>query len=245
MKHPSLHGLRATNLNKSFGGRRVVAGVTTRFARGEIVALLGANGAGKSTLFGMITGVLQPDSGQVTLDGANISGLPLFARARLGISYLPQNNSVFRGLSVEDNIMLYLEACEADRDVRHRRLNELLEEFGLADHRRQKATRLSGGQRRRCELARAMAGNPEYLLLDEPFAGVDPVAVQQAQAIFRTLKTRGLGIVVSDHNIIDTLGMADRAYVIDSGHLLAEGTPHEIVAHPKVRNLYLGAGFSL
>ncbi|MCB1474486.1 MAG: LPS export ABC transporter ATP-binding protein [Rhodobiaceae bacterium] len=245
MKHAPLTGLQTTNLNKAFAGRSVVHAFSCRFARGEIVALLGANGAGKSTLFSLITGVLRPDSGHVTLDGANISDLPLFARAALGISYLPQNNSVFRGMSVEDNIMVYLEACEPDRQERHRKLDALLAEFGLTEHRRQKATRLSGGQRRRCELARAMATDPTYLLLDEPFAGVDPVAVQQAQTIFRNLSRRGVGIVVSDHNITDTLEMADRAYVIDSGHMLAEGTPREIVAHPKVRSLYLGNAFSL
>ena len=241
---PDAKMLQASGLAKAYGGGDVVVDFNLRVARGETVALLGPNGAGKTTVFSMITGVTRPDAGAVRIDGIDVTKMPVYARARLGLSYLPQETSVFRGLSVEDNILLYLESIEPDRRRRARRLEELLAEVGLADMRRQRASRLSGGQRRRCEIARALAADPRYILLDEPFAGIDPLAVSHVQATIRDLSARGLGVLVSDHNVRETLAIVDRAYVIESGYLLAHGTPGETIGDEQVRRLYLGSTFA-
>ena len=232
--------LRASDITKSYRRQDVVIGFSLEVGRGEIIALLGPNGAGKSTLLSMITGIQQPDSGIIEMDGFDITGLPIYARAQLGLSYLPQETSVFRGLSVEDNILLYLETFEPDRHQRQLRLESLLNEFGLTGIRSRSGSKLSGGQRRRCEIARALAANPKYVLLDEPFAGVDPLAISDVQSIVAGLRNHGIGVLISDHNVRETLSIVDRAYIIESGKLLASGTPDEIVANESVRYFYLG-----
>lgn len=238
-------GLSAEHLAKTYRGKQAVSDISIRLGRGETVALLGPNGAGKTTLISMITGVRRPDMGRISIDGVDVTGHPVHTRARLGLSYLPQETSVFRGLSVEDNIMLYLEAVEPDRRARRARLELLIGEFGLEDCRRQNATRLSGGQRRRCEIARALAADPNYVLLDEPFAGVDPLAISYVQSMIRTLRDRGLGVLVSDHNVRETLSIVDRAYIMESGRVLAKGSPEEVVANELVRRHYLGSDFNI
>jgi len=232
-------------LRKSYGARTVVheAGLTVR--TGEAVGLLGPNGAGKTTIFYMITGLVAADRGDITLDGLPITHLPMYQRARLGIGYLPQEASIFRGLSVEDNIRAVLEVAEPDRKERARKLDSLLEEFDIARLRKSPSIALSGGERRRCEIARALASSPTFMLLDEPFAGIDPIAVGDIQDLVKHLKQRGIGVLITDHNVRETLGLIDRAYIAHSGRILTEGTPEEIVANPEARRLYLGEDFRL
>jgi lipopolysaccharide export system ATP-binding protein len=232
-------------LRKSYGARTVVheAGLTVR--NGEAVGLLGPNGAGKTTIFYMITGLVTADRGTITLDGLPITRLPMYQRARLGIGYLPQEASIFRGLTVEDNIRAVLEVAEPDRKERARKLESLLEEFDIARLRKSPSIALSGGERRRCEIARALASSPSFMLLDEPFAGIDPIAVGDIQDLVKHLKQRGIGVLITDHNVRETLGLIDRAYIAHSGRILTEGTPEEIVANPEARRLYLGEDFRL
>ncbi len=213
--------------------------------RGEAVGLLGPNGAGKTTTFYMIVGLVRPDTGRILLDGQDITGLPMYRRARLGIGYLPQEASVFRGLNVQQNIMAALEVVEADPDRRDMMLDELLAEFGIGHLRRTPALALSGGERRRVEIARALATQPHYILLDEPLAGIDPIAVGEIRDLVSHLKDRGIGVLITDHNVRETLQITDRAYIMHDGHVLMEGTPDEVVANEDVRRVYLGEGFSL
>jgi lipopolysaccharide export system ATP-binding protein len=237
--------LAAHSLGKSFKGRKVVNDVSLNVRRGEVVGLLGPNGAGKTTVFYMITGLLQADKGAITLEGHDITALPMYRRARLGIGYLPQEASIFRGLSVEDNIRAVLQVVEPDRDKREGQLDALLEEFTITRLRKSPSIALSGGERRRCEIARALAGRPNFMLLDEPFAGIDPIAVGDIQNLVHHLKARGIGVLITDHNVRETLSLIDRAYIIHSGHVLMEGTPSEVIAHPDVRRLYLGEEFRM
>ncbi len=237
--------LAVFNLGKRFGARYVVQDVSLNVQRGEAVGLLGPNGAGKTTVFYMITGLIKPDKGAIQLDGHTVTGLPMYQRARLGIGYLPQEASIFRGLNVEDNIRAVLEVNEPSRDAREAMLDSLLEEFDIARLRKAPAIALSGGERRRCEIARALAGKPSFMLLDEPFAGIDPIAVGDIQDLVRHLKGRGIGVLITDHNVRETLGLIDRAYIIHSGHVLTEGPPDAIIAHPDVRRFYLGEAFKM
>jgi lipopolysaccharide export system ATP-binding protein len=235
--------LAAHGLEKSYGGRKVVKDVSVYVRRGEAVGLLGPNGAGKTTAFYMITGLVKADSGIVELDGYNVTSLPMYQRARLGIGYLPQEASIFRGLNVEDNIRSVLEVVEPNRRRREADLNALLEEFGITKHRKTPAIALSGGERRRVEIARALASRPSYMLLDEPFAGIDPKAVWDIQKLVRHLTNRGIGVLITDHNVRETLALTDRSYVIYSGEVLMEGRQDDIVNDPEVRRLYLGEDF--
>jgi lipopolysaccharide export system ATP-binding protein len=236
----SVHGVE-----KSFVGRKVVRGVSLYVRRGEAVGLLGPNGAGKTTVFYMVTGLIKADKGRVELDGHNVTALPMYQRARLGIGYLPQEASIFRGLSVEQNIRAVLEVVEPDARRRERDLNGLLEEFNITRLRKTPAIALSGGERRRVEIARSLATRPNYMLLDEPFAGIDPIAVGDIQALVRHLTNRGIGVLITDHNVRETLGLTDRAYIIYSGEVLMEGRASDIVNNPDVRRLYLGEQFQL
>ena len=233
------------NLGKSYGGRQVVKDVSLVVRRGEAVGLLGPNGAGKTTVFYMITGLVRPDKGGILLDGQEVTQLPMYRRARLGIGYLPQEASIFRGLSVEDNIRAVLEVSEPDKDRRRDELESLLDEFDIKRLRKAPSIALSGGERRRCEIARALAGHPSFMLLDEPFAGIDPIAVGDIQDLVHHLKQRGIGVLITDHNVRETLGLIDRAYIIHSGHVLTEGLPEEIVENPDVRRYYLGESFRM
>jgi lipopolysaccharide export system ATP-binding protein len=237
--------LAAFGLCKSFGGRRVVNGVSLNVRKGEAVGLLGPNGAGKTTAFYMITGLLEADAGEVMLEGNNITPLPMYRRARLGIGYLPQEASIFRGLSVEDNIRAVLQVVEPNRKKREEQLDSLLEEFNITKLRKSPSIALSGGERRRCEIARALAGRPKFMLLDEPFAGIDPIAVGDIQNLVHHLKARGIGVLITDHNVRETLALTDRAYIIHSGQVLMEGTPRQVIEHPDVRRLYLGNDFRM
>jgi lipopolysaccharide export system ATP-binding protein len=237
--------LAAHGVEKSFGGRTVVKGVTLYVRRGEAVGLLGPNGAGKTTVFYMITGLINADRGRIELDGYDVTKLPMYQRARLGIGYLPQEASIFRGLNVEDNVRSVLEVVEPDRRRREADLNALLEEFNIARLRKTPTIALSGGERRRVEIARALATRPSYMLLDEPFAGIDPIAVGDIQALVRHLTNRGIGVLITDHNVRETLGLTDRAYIIYSGEVLMEGRADDIVNNPDVRRLYLGEEFRL
>lgn len=237
--------LNVHHLGKAYKARRVVEDVSLNVRRGEAVGLLGPNGAGKTTVFYMITGLVKPDKGMIELDGHDVTGLPMYRRARLGIGYLPQEASIFRGLSVEDNIRAVLEIAEPDRHLRAQQLEALLEEFDIKRLRKSPSIALSGGERRRCEIARALASNPSFMLLDEPFAGIDPIAVGDIQDLVHHLKGRGIGVLITDHNVRETLGLIDRAYIIHSGHVLTEGGPDEIVANPEVRRHYLGEGFRM
>jgi len=236
--------LYATGLTKTYRGRRVVDDVRLGVRRGEAVGLLGPNGAGKTTCFYMITGLVPVDAGRIVLDGHDITSVPMYRRSRLGIGYLPQEASIFRGLSVEDNIRAVLEVVEPDRAVRERELTALLEEFNIAHLRKQASTSLSGGERRRCEIARALASKPTFMLLDEPFAGVDPIAVSDIQGLVRHLTKRGIGVLITDHNVRETLGLIDRAYIMHAGAVLTHGRPQEIVDNADVRRFYLGNEFS-
>ena len=238
-------GLTATGVGKVYKKRPVVRNVTISVRRGEAVGLLGPNGAGKTTTFYMIVGLVRPDTGAIRLDGHDITGLPMYRRARLGIGYLPQEASVFRGLNVEQNVMAALEVVEPDPERREHVLDELLAEFGIGHLRRTPALALSGGERRRVEIARALATQPNYILLDEPLAGIDPIAVGEIRDLVGHLKDRGIGVLITDHNVRETLEIIDRAYILHDGQLLMEGRPHEVVAHEDVRRVYLGERFSL
>jgi len=236
----SVHGVA-----KTFVGRKVVRGVSLYVRKGEAVGLLGPNGAGKTTVFYMITGLIKADEGRIELDGCEVTQLPMYQRARLGIGYLPQEASIFRGLTVEENIRAVLEVVEPDARRRDHDLEALLEEFNIARLRKTPAIALSGGERRRVEIARALATRPNYMLLDEPFAGIDPIAVGDIQALVRHLTNRGIGVLITDHNVRETLGLTDRAYIIYSGEVLMEGRADAIVNNPDVRRLYLGEEFRL
>jgi lipopolysaccharide export system ATP-binding protein len=237
--------LIAEALNKTFKGRKIIKDVSLLVHRGEAIGLLGPNGAGKTTLFYMITGLIRPDTGVILLDDYDVTSLPMYRRARLGIGYLPQEPSIFRGLSVEDNIRAVLEITQPDKQKRREELESLLDEFDVARVRKLPAIALSGGERRRCEIARALAGHPSFMLLDEPFAGIDPIAIGEIRLLVQHLKRRGIGVLITDHNVRETLDLIDRAYIIHSGQVLTEGTPEKIVADPQVRRLYLGEGFKL
>jgi lipopolysaccharide export system ATP-binding protein len=243
---PILQGyLAAHGVERSFVGRKVVKGVSLYVRRGEAVGLLGPNGAGKTTVFYMITGLITADRGRIELDGHDVTGLPMYQRARLGIGYLPQEASIFRGLNVEQNIRAVLEVIEPSRKRREYDLDALLEEFNITRLRKTPSIALSGGERRRVEIARALATRPNYMLLDEPFAGIDPIAVGDIQALVRHLTQRGIGVLITDHNVRETLGLTDRAYIIYSGEVLMEGQAEDIVNNPDVRRLYLGEDFSM
>ena len=237
--------LATFGLEKSFGNRKVVRGPSSYVRRGEAVGLLGPNGAGKTTVFYMITGLIKPDRGRIELDGHDVTRLPMYQRARLGIGYLPQEASIFRGLNVEDNIRAVLEVTEPNRRKREADLNSLLAEFGLTKLRKSPSIALSGGERRRCEIARARATRPNYMLLDEPFAGIDPIAVGDIKTLVRHLTSRGIGVLITDHNVRETLALTDRAYIIYSGEVLREGRAADIVNDPEVRRLYLGEEFRM
>ncbi len=238
-------GLVGRGLGKSFRRRPVLRNVHLAVQRGEVVGLLGPNGAGKTTCFYIITGLIAADTGLVELDGQDITELPMYRRARLGIGYLPQEASIFRGLSVEQNIRAILEVAEPDPETREARLDDLLAEFSISHLRRASAMALSGGERRRCEIARALATTPKFILLDEPLAGIDPIAVGDIRDLVAHLKDRGIGVLITDHNVRDTLRIVDRAYILHDGRVLMEGRPEEIVSDAEVRRVYLGERFSL
>lgn len=242
---PAREGIVARLLAKSYKRRPVVRGVSLTVRRGEAVGLLGPNGAGKTTVFYMIIGLIAADQGTISLDGADITHLPMYQRARLGIGYLPQESSIFRGLSVEDNIRAVLELVEPEKSSRERVLRELLDEFSITHIRHSPAVALSGGERRRVEIARALAAKPKFMLLDEPFAGIDPIAIGDIRNMVRQLTARGIGVLITDHNVRETLELIDRALIIHEGQVLTEGTPNEIVNNPDVRRYYLGEEFSL
>ena len=237
--------LVAHGLTKSYRGRLIVDGVNLGVRRGEVVGLLGPNGAGKTTCFYMIMGLISPDSGGINLDGHDLTPLPMYQRARLGVGYLPQEASIFRGLTVQKNILAILEAIYKDREERFERLESLLKEFGISHLRHSSSMVLSGGERRRLEIARAMASSPSFILLDEPFAGIDPIAVSEIYTLVRLLVDRGIGVLVTDHNVRETLGLVDRAYIIADGRVLMHGRANDIVNNDDVRRLYLGEDFSL
>lgn len=238
-------GLTARTVGKTYKGRPVVRNVTITLHRGEAVGLLGPNGAGKTTTFYMIVGLVRPDTGVISLDGADITRLPMYRRARLGIGYLPQEASVFRGLNVEQNIMSALEVIEPDAATRGMMLDELLAEFGISHLRRTPALALSGGERRRVEIARSLVTDPSFLLLDEPFSGIDPIQVVEIQKIIQELRTSGIGILITDHNVRETLAVTDRAYIINEGRIFRTGTPEQLANDPEVRRIYLGGNFNL
>ena len=238
-------GLVARNLGKRFKKRPVVRDVSIAVQRGEVVGLLGPNGAGKTTCFYIITGLIAPDYGLIQLDGHDITDLPMYRRARLGVGYLPQEASIFRGMTVEANIRAVLEVVEPEIDRRQAMLDDLLAEFSISHLRRTPALALSGGERRRVEIARALACQPSFVLLDEPLAGIDPIAVNDIRDLIRHLKDRGIGVLITDHNVRETLEIVDRAYILHDGRVLMEGRPSEIVAHEDVRRVYLGERFSL
>ncbi len=239
------HGLIVQSIGKRFKKRPVVRGVSMEVQRGEVVGLLGPNGAGKTTCFYIITGLLPPDQGNIVLDGDDITSLPMYRRARLGIGYLPQESSIFRGLSVENNIRAVLEVVESSRERREAILEALLAEFSITHLRRTPSLALSGGERRRVEIARSLASNPHFVLLDEPFAGIDPIAVGDIRDLVAHLKDRGIGVLITDHNVRETLDVIDRAYIIHDGMMLMEGAPSDIVGNEDVRRVYLGDRFSL
>jgi lipopolysaccharide export system ATP-binding protein len=237
--------LVAHGLAKSFGKRSVVRDVSIAVRRGEAVGLLGPNGAGKTTVFTMIMGLIKPDAGTISLDGRDVTRLPLFQRGQLGIGYLPQEPSIFRGLTVTGNIMAVLENHVKDKQERQERLQSLLEEFSIQHIAKSNALALSGGERRRVEIARALAADPVFMLLDEPFAGVDPIAVNEVKGLVRQLTRRGIGVLITDHAVRETLGLVDRAYVIHGGKVMIQGKPETISADPDARRVYLGEGFEL
>ncbi len=236
--------LVVSGIEKSYKGRKVVKGVDLGVRRGEAVGLLGPNGAGKTTCFYMITGLVPVDSGSINLNGYDITSTPMYRRSRLGIGYLPQEASIFRGLSVENNIRAVLEVVEPDKKERERQLDALLEEFSITRLRKSPSIALSGGERRRCEIARALASRPSFMLLDEPFAGIDPIAVGDIQELVRHLTRRGIGVLITDHNVRETLGLIDRAYILHDGQVLTHGRPEEIVRNEDVKRLYLGEQFT-
>jgi len=238
-------GLKVDSLRKSYSKRFVIRDVSIQLNRGEVVALLGPNGSGKTTCFYSIAGLITPESGKVSIDGRDVTRLPMYRRARLGISYLPQEISIFRGMTVENNILAVLELNEPDRKRRYERLEELLNEFSIDLLRRAPALALSGGERRRVEIARCLASNPKYLLLDEPFAGIDPIAVGEIRALVSALKRRDIGVLITDHNVRETLEIVDRAYILHDGKVLMSGTTKEIVKDENVKRVYLGENFRL
>lgn len=238
-------GLSVTGLRKSYKNRPVIRDVSMQLGQGEIVALLGPNGSGKTTSFYCIAGLVSPDAGQVMIDGQDVSGFPMYRRAQLGIGYLPQEMSIFRGLTVAQNINAVLELVSKSAHQRQERLETLLGEFSIGHLRNAPAMALSGGERRRVEIARCLAAKPRYLLLDEPFAGVDPIAVGEIRGLVHDLKERGLGVLITDHNVRETLGIVDRAYILHDGHVLRSGSPAEIVEDPRVREVYLGESFRM
>ena len=238
-------GLEVRSIAKSYDKRAVLHDVSLDVHRGEVVGLLGPNGAGKTTCFYSVMGLVKPDSGRIFLDGEDITHLPMYRRAILGLGYLPQETSIFRGLSVEQNILAVLEVSEPDRHVRRERLERLLDEFGLTGLRESAAMALSGGERRRCEIARALAAEPSIMLLDEPFAGIDPISIADIRDLVKELKERDIGVLITDHNVRETLDIVDRACIIYDGQVLFAGTPDALVADPEVRRLYLGESFAL
>ena len=240
-----VRGLRVEGLRKAYRNRPVIRDVSLALDRGEVVALLGPNGSGKTTCFYCVAGLVAPDSGQVTIDGRDATRLPMYRRAQMGIGYLPQEMSIFRGLSVEQNILAVLELVCRDAHHRREQLETLLGEFSIEHLRNASAMALSGGERRRVEIARCLAANPSYLLLDEPFAGVDPIAVGEIRGLVHDLKSRGIGVLITDHNVRETLEIVDRAYILHDGHVLKSGTTAEIVDDPQVRRVYLGENFRM
>jgi lipopolysaccharide export system ATP-binding protein len=251
MPGPDLHiahestGLEVRNLRKSYKKRVVIRDVSLSLKQGEVVALLGPNGSGKTTTFYAVAGLVYPEGGHVLIDGQEVTNLPMYRRAKLGIGYLPQEMSIFRGLSVEDNILAILDIAEPDRHKRRERLEELLSEFSIEHLRRAPALALSGGERRRVEIARCLAAHPKYLLLDEPFAGVDPISVGDIRHLVADLKKRGIGVLITDHNVRETLEIVDRAYILHDGKVLMSGTPGEVVENENVRRVYLGDNFRI
>ena len=238
-------GLDVVDVAKSYGPKTVLTGVSLHVSRGEVVGLLGPNGAGKTTCFYSVMGLVKPDSGRILLGGEDITALPMYRRAILGLGYLPQETSIFRGMTVAQNITAVLEVAEPDKAVRVTRLERLLDDFGLTKLRDAKAMALSGGERRRCEIARALAADPTIMLLDEPFAGIDPISISDIRHLVLELKGRGIGVLITDHNVRETLDIVDRACIIYDGRVLFQGTPEALVADEDVRRLYLGEGFSL
>jgi lipopolysaccharide export system ATP-binding protein len=239
------NGLCVVSIAKAYDKRVVLSDVSLSVGHGEVIGLLGPNGAGKTTCFYSVMGLVKPDSGRIMLDGDDITGLPMYRRAILGLGYLPQETSIFRGLSVEKNILAVLELAEPDKDVRQVTLDRLLDEFGLTRLRDAPAMALSGGERRRAEIARALAADPSIMLLDEPFAGIDPLSISDIRDLIKALKTRGIGVLITDHNVRETLDIVDRAYIIYDGRVLFTGSPEALVADENVRRLYLGESFSL
>jgi lipopolysaccharide export system ATP-binding protein len=242
---PVMRGLSVVSIAKSYDKRVVLTDVSLSVGPGEVIGLLGPNGAGKTTCFYSVMGLVKPDSGRIMLDGDDITGLPMYRRAILGLGYLPQETSIFRGLSVEKNILTVLELSEPDKAARERRLDQLLDEFGLTRLRDAPAMALSGGERRRAEIARALAANPSIMLLDEPFAGIDPLSISDIRDLIVELKKRGIGVLITDHNVRETLDIVDRGYIIYDGRVLFAGSPEELVADENVRRLYLGESFTL
>ncbi|MFL4469309.1 LPS export ABC transporter ATP-binding protein [Tateyamaria armeniaca] len=238
-------GLKISHLRKSYKKKLVIRDFSMELQRGEVVALLGPNGSGKTTTFYAVAGLVVPEGGTVLLDGADVTALPMYRRAQMGIGYLPQEMSIFRGLSVQDNILAILEIVEPDRHKQRERLEELLSEFSIEHMRRAPALALSGGERRRVEIARSLAANPKYLLLDEPFAGVDPISVGDIRNLVADLKKRGIGVLITDHNVRETLEIVDRAYILHDGQVLMSGTPQDVVQNENVRRVYLGENFRI
>ena len=238
-------GLKISHLRKSYRKKLVIRDFSMELMRGEVVALLGPNGSGKTTTYYSVAGLVTPEGGTVTLDGTDVTSLPMYRRAQMGIGYLPQEMSIFRGLSVQDNILAILEIVEPDRHKRRERLEELLSEFSIEHMRRAPALALSGGERRRVEIARSLAANPKYLLLDEPFAGVDPISVGDIRNLVADLKKRGIGVLITDHNVRETLEIVDRAYILHDGQVLMSGTPQDVVQNENVRRVYLGENFRI
>jgi lipopolysaccharide export system ATP-binding protein len=242
---PILDGLQVVSIAKSYDKRVVLSDVSVSVGRGEVVGLLGPNGAGKTTCFYSVMGLVKPDAGRIMLDGEDITGLPMYRRAILGLGYLPQETSIFRGLTIEKNILTVLELSEPDATARQHKLDTLLDEFGLTRLRDAPAMALSGGERRRAEIARALAADPSIILLDEPFAGIDPLSIADIRGLVKDLKRRGIGVLITDHNVRETLEIVDRGYIIYDGRVLFSGVPADLVADPNVRRLYLGEEFSL
>ena len=242
---PPADGLAVVSIAKSYDKKVVLSDVSMSVGRGEVVGLLGPNGAGKTTSFYSVMGLVKPDAGRIMLDGADITGLPMYRRAVLGLGYLPQETSIFRGMTVEKNILAVLELAEPDKTARMARLDKLLDEFGLTRLRSSPAMALSGGERRRAEIARALAADPTIMLLDEPFAGIDPISISDIRDLVKDLKSRDIGVLITDHNVRETLEIVDRAYIIYDGRVLFAGSPEELVADANVRRLYLGEGFTL
>lgn len=240
-----LQTLAAASVQKTYGRRRVVDNITLQVNQGEVVGLLGANGAGKTTTFYMMVGLERPENGSIVLNGQDVTSLPMYLRSRLGLGYLPQEPSIFRKLTAEQNVLAVLETTSLSRESRFARLEELLEEFGVAHVRRIRGDALSGGERRRVEIARCLATEPQYILLDEPFAGIDPLAIDDIREIILYLRRQGIGILITDHNVRETLGITDRAYIMTEGRILRSGDPSELVNDTDVRRLYLGERFSL